>query len=123
MKTGILSFAIIAGLSFSMTASAAFDGQEVELKSDVAANQLAQNDWSAAEHALLQGEVEKKDAVFAKLNLAYLYSSTGRIEKAAALYQEVLDGRDNSFAMTLSGNPRKVKYIAADGLKRLSSLQ
>ena len=88
----------------------------------IASSKLAERDWSAAETELVNTEFSPEDQIFAKVNLAFLYSVTGRTEKAMALYQEILDGRDNSFAMTLSGKPRKVKYIAKDGLKRLETL-
>ena len=52
-----------------------------------------------------QTDFNAKDQIFAKVNLAYIYSVTGRKEKAIALYNEILEGRDNSFAMTLSGSP------------------
>ncbi len=91
-------------------------------ESSVASGKIAARDWSAAEAELVNTEFSPEDQIFAKVNLAFLYSATGRTEKAVALYQEILDGRDNSFAMTLSGKARKVKYIAKEGLKRLESL-
>jgi|TARA_R110002096_G_scaffold432240_1_gene648644 hypothetical protein len=90
--------------------------------SSIASDKIASRDWSAAEEELISTDFGPEDQIFAKVNLAFLYSATGRADKAQALYQEILDGRDNSFAMTLSGQPRKVKYIAKDGIKRLDSL-
>lgn len=90
--------------------------------SSIASEKIMARDWSSAEAELVSTDFGPDDQIFAKVNLAFIYSATGRIEQAHALYQEILDGRDNSFAMTLSGLPRKVKYIAKDGIERLESL-
>lgn len=88
----------------------------------MASEKIAERDWSSAEAELVSTDFGPEDQIFAKVNLAFIYSATGRVEQAHALYQEILDGRDNSFAMTLSGQPRKVKYIAKDGIARLENL-
>ena len=123
MKKFAMGIIIFLGLG-SISANAADVSTSLVLLQDgsIAAEKIAAQDWSGAETELLNTEFGSEDKIFAKINLAFLYSSTGRVEKAAALYQEVLDGRDNSFAMTVSGAPRKVKYIAKDGIKILENL-
>ena len=76
-------------------------------------------DWSKAEAALMGVDVAPEDQVFAKLNLAFVYSSTGRREQAVAIYTEILEGKDNPYALTVSGQPRRVKTIAKAGLERI----
>lgn len=100
------------GLSalFSLSAGVQADDQKVT------------HDWSDAELALIKTNFPGQgDMALNKVNLALIYSLTGRVEEARTLYAEILKGRDNGFAMTLSGKPRQIKYIARDGLKRLGS--
>lgn len=86
---------------------------------DLANKEMNAGDWSAAEAALLNADVTAEDAVFAKLNLAFVYSTTGRKDMAAAIYKEILDGKDNPYALTVSGQPRRVKTIAKVALAKL----
>jgi len=116
---GIL-FAVAA---FTVSASAA-DIRVVEVEptmtaDDYATKELNSGDWSKAEAALLGAGVAKEDEVFTKLNLAFVYSSTGRTEQAVAIYQKILASKDNPYAMTVSGEPRRVKTIAKMALLRL----
>ncbi|MEZ5756602.1 MAG: hypothetical protein R3D86_00115 [Emcibacteraceae bacterium] len=120
-----LAFGLIAAIGFGAGVANADElSSSLILLQDnsMASEKIEARDWSAAEAELVSTDFAPEDQVFAKVNLAFLYSATGRAEKAQALYQEILDGRDNSFAMTLSGKPRKVKYIAKDGIKRLDNL-
>lgn len=84
-----------------------------------AKSELQQGDWSEAEAALLGADVAPEDQVFAKLNLAFVYSTTGRKEQAVAMYREILDGRDNPYALLMNGEPRRVKTIAKTALSRM----
>ncbi len=88
---------------------------------DFANKEMAAGDWSAAEAALLNADVTTEDAVFAKLNLAFVYSTTGRKDMAAAIYKEILDGKANPYALTVSGQPRRVKTIAKVALAGLDA--
>lgn len=119
-----LCSALVAGFSAPAIADdgSKSNDQEVVKNLSLGSDQIASHDWSGAEMALVQTEFEAEDEVFARINLAYVYSFTGRTEEAADIYREVLEGYDNRFAMTLSGKPRKIKYIAKDGLKNLSSM-
>jgi len=117
-----IAITIIMSLGLGYGAANANDLSSLAITDDMATGKMASRDWSSAEAELVQTDFNAKDQIFAKVNLAYIYSVTGRKEKAIALYNEILEGRDNSFAMTLSGSPRKVKYIAKDGLKLLGSL-
>jgi Tfp pilus assembly protein PilF len=86
---------------------------------EYAKSELQQGDWSEAEAALLGADVAPEDQVFAKLNLAFVYSTTGRKEQAVAMYREILDGRDNPYALLMNGEPRRVKTIAKTALARM----
>lgn len=87
---------------------------------DFANKELKKRDWSKAEAALLGSDISDEDQVFAKLNLAFVYSSTGRRDLAVALYNDILSAKENPYAMTRSGQPRRVKSIAKMALARLS---
>lgn len=95
----------------------AWDGDEY------ATSEMGAGDWSKAEAALMNSGVSQQDEVFAKLNLAFVYSSTGRKDMAAALYNEILASRENPYALTVSGQPRRVKTIAKVALARLGEDQ
>lgn len=96
-----------------MTATYSFEDQ------DFADKELKARDWSKAEAALVNPEFAKEDEVFAKLNLAFVYSSTGRRDLAVAIYNEILASKENPYALTRSGKPRRVKTIAKMALARL----
>jgi hypothetical protein len=117
-----IAVTIIMSLGLGYGAANAEEFASLALVDDVASVKMAERDWSSAEAELVQTDFAAKDQILAKVNLAYIYGVTGRKDKAVALYNEILEGRDNSFAMTLSGAPRKVKYIAKDGLKLFGSL-
>lgn len=87
---------------------------------DFAKSKVEAQDWGAAEQELLGLNVPEEDKVFAKLNLAFVYSSTGRVDQAVALYNEVLAEKKNPYALTASGEPRRVKSIARLALAKLS---
>lgn len=87
---------------------------------DFAKSKVAAQDWGGAERELLGLNVPEEDKVFAKLNLAFVYSSTGRVEQAVALYNEVLAEKKNPYALTAGGEPRRVKSIARLALAKLN---
>ncbi len=123
MKKLAIGIALTLGLGISAANAEDLSSSLILLQeSSIAADKIANRDWSSAEAELISTDFGPEDQIFAKVNLAFIYSATGRIEQAHALYQEILDGHDNSFAMTLSGMPRKVKYIAKDGIERLGNL-
>lgn len=87
---------------------------------EFANKELKEQDWSKAESALLNAGVAPEDEVFAKLNLAFVYSSTGRRDLAMAIYNDILASKENPYALTVSGQPRRVKTIAKIALARLN---
>lgn len=87
---------------------------------DFANEELKKRDWAKAEAALLGEAVAKEDEVFSKLNLAFVYSATGRTDLAVAIYNEILASKENPYAMTRAGQPRRVKTIAKIALARLN---
>ncbi|WP_417450059.1 hypothetical protein [Kordiimonas sp.] len=119
------SFGAIIGATI-MTACATADEPRFAEEAQPAApevyakSQLQEGDWSSAEAALLGADVADEDQVFAKLNLAFVYSTTGRREQAIAMYRDILDGRDNPYALLMNGEPRRVKTIAKTALERLA---
>ncbi|MCC3861767.1 hypothetical protein [Pseudemcibacter aquimaris] len=117
-----IAITLIMSLGIGLGSANAEGMASLALMDEMASDKLAARDWSAAEAELVSTDFAPEDQIFAKVNLAFLYGVTGRKDQAVALYQEIIDGRDNSFAMTLSGMPRKVKYIAKDGLKMFGSL-
>ncbi len=114
----ILSVAILTVASAA--SSEEFIGDDKKADSNkYAAKELKAQDWSSAETALAGGGFAKEDAVFAKLNLAFVYSTTGRQADAVALYQEVLGGKENPYALLRNGKTNRVKTIAKKALRRL----
>lgn len=110
-----MTLAVAVGLlsSGGIAHASVFDSQ------DYATQEVGSADWSAAEAALLGLDVKEEDKVFAKLNLAFVYSSTGRRDEAIALYGEILQDKKNPYALTASGKPRRVKTIARMALNGL----
>lgn len=86
---------------------------------DFADKELKKRDWAKAEAALLGESIAEKDEVFSKLNLAFVYSATGRTDLAVAIYNDILAAKENPYALTRSGKPRRVKTIAKIALARL----
>jgi|GEM_PF-691198 len=119
-KFGTVSAAILLATTASFASSAAEAAAMVWDGEDYATSELGSGDWSKAEAALLGSDVAPEDAVFAKINLAFVYSSTGRTDLAMNIYNEILEGKDNPYALTVSGQPRRVKTIAKVALARLS---
>jgi len=112
--------AIISVTVFAATATAETPRFALEdTTSDYASKELASSDWGSAEQALLGAEFSEEDQVFAKLNLAFVYSTTGRQDQAVALYKEILADKENPYALLRNGEPRRVKSIAETALKRL----
>jgi Tfp pilus assembly protein PilF len=122
MRKFTVCVAVAAGL---MTATSVMADERITLFEDgasaeeLAKNQLANGDWASAEAALIGTEFSQEDQVFAKLNLAFVYSATGRKDQAVALYNEVLAAKENPYALTNAGHSRRVKTIAKAALKRL----
>lgn len=108
-----LPFAAVGAVTANETTTLAFNDQ------DFADKELKSRDWSKAEAALLGQEFSEEDQVFAKLNLAFVYSTTGRKDLAVAIYNEILAAKENPYALTRSGQPRRVKTIAKLALTRL----
>lgn len=92
---------------------------EADQKTEFAKTELAKGDWSEAEAALMGAEFSEEDQVFAKINLAFVYSATGRKERAVAMYREILAAKENPYALTNAGTPKRVKTIAKLALARL----
>ena len=81
-----LTTATIAAIAFTATANAeATVADETKKLTNIAADELAAQDWSSAEAELLSSSFSPEEEVFAKLNMAYLYSITGRVEQAQTL--------------------------------------
>jgi len=125
---------IAAGLVMAGLSSTAFGAASAQQASEpllvemldqekYAADEMSTGDWSKAEAALLNSGVAKEDEVFAKLNLAFVYSSTGRRDMAVVIYNNILASKQNPYALTVSGQPRRVKTIAKLALARLNTAE
>jgi len=123
---------IAAGLVMVGMSSLAFGAASAQQPSELvlvemldqekyATDEMSTSDWSKAEAALLNSGVAKEDEVFAKLNLAFVYSSTGRRDMALVIYNDILASKQNPYALTVSGQPRRVKTIAKLALARLNT--
>ncbi len=116
---------VLLGVSIFTAAAVAEEARfdqfaTLALEDGYASEELGAGDWSKAEEALLGGQFAPEDEVFAKLNLAFVYSTTGRRDQAVAIYNEILSGRENPYALLLNGEPRRVKTIAKTALKKMS---
>ncbi|NVJ70480.1 MAG: hypothetical protein HWE08_09015 [Alphaproteobacteria bacterium] len=116
--TATAAFVIAATASLLDTRVALADASFLT-DDDYATNELNTGDWSKAEAALMNAGVAAEDEVFTKINLAFVYSSTGRKERAVAIYNEILASKENPYALTVSGQPKRVKTIAKLALARL----
>ncbi len=117
-----VSIGAMIGLAFAATTVSADELGFVmdDTTPGYANKELQEGDWTNAEAALLGGEFSEEDEVFAKLNLAFVYSTTGRKDQAVALYKEILASKENPYALLRSGEPRRVKTIAQTALERLN---
>jgi Tfp pilus assembly protein PilF len=83
---------------------------------DVAFRAIQAHDWTTAERQLLAGLEKDPSNVFRQLNLAWVYSQTGRKDEAAAIYQSILMSDRDLLAADQSGQGRSVKALAERGL-------
>lgn len=118
--TAMVPFATLGAAYADATDTSAVMATTVFNEQDYANEELKKRDWAKAEAALLGETVAKEDEVFAKLNLAFVYSATGRTDMAVAIYNEILAAKENPYALTRSGQPRRVKTIAKIALARLN---
>ena len=83
---------------------------------DVAYRAILAHDWTTAERQLLAGLEKDPTNVFRQLNLAWVYSQTGRRDQAAMIYQNILMSDRDLLAADHSGQGRSVKALAERGL-------
>ena len=83
---------------------------------DVAYRAILAHDWATAEKQLLAGLEKDPMNVFRQLNLAWVYSQTGRGDRAAMIYQNILMSDRDLLAADQSGQGRSVKALAERGL-------
>ena len=83
---------------------------------DVAYRAILAHDWATAEKQLLAGLEKDPTNVFRQLNLAWVYSQTGRRDQAAMIYQNILMSDRDLLAADQSGQGRSVKALAERGL-------
>lgn len=83
---------------------------------DVAYRAIVSHDWATAEKQLLAGLEKDPANVFRQLNLAWVYSQTGRKEEAAMIYQRILMSDRDMLAADQSRQGRSVKALAERGL-------
>jgi tetratricopeptide (TPR) repeat protein len=88
---------------------------------DVGFAAIRSQNWTLAEQQLLAGLEKNPNNVFRLLNLAWVYSQTGRKEQAESIYQRILANEDDRLAALPSGEGRSVKALAERGLSQLRS--
>lgn len=120
VMTAMVPFVTLGGAYADATENSPVMATTVFNEQDFANDELKKRDWAKAEAALLGEAVAKEDEVFAKLNLAFVYSATGRTDLAVAMYNEILAAKENPYALTRAGQPRRVKTIAKIALARLN---
>jgi hypothetical protein len=80
-------------------------------------NAIARNDLAAAEARLLAQKADEPSGAPALLNLAYVYTQTGRATQATELYTSVLS-HENELLVTGSGQKQWSHDLARRGLDR-----
>lgn len=118
-STGLGILAVTALLSFPQLASAT--SPAAPPADGVGYRAILAHDWATAESQLLAGLEKDPTNVFRQLNLAWVYSQTGRKEQAAMIYQRILMSERDQLAADQSGQGRSVKALAERGLSLVQS--
>ena len=84
-------------------------------------NAIQRQDLTAAEARLVAQRAAEPNEPSVLINLAHVYSKTGRIEQAAALYRQVLAG-DNILLATASRDGVWSHDLAQRGLERARTM-
>ena len=113
-KIGFGVLAVAALVSLSHVAGAT--SPAAPPADDVAFRAIQAHDWATAEKQLLAGLEKDPSNVFRQLNLAWVYSQTGRKDEAATIYQRILMSDRDLLAADQSGQGRSVKALAERGL-------
>lgn len=108
----------LALTAFAGQALAAEDTQDAAAYETIRSGNL-----DDAERMLSAAHESGKGDPFQLLNLAYVMQKQGRSEDAAQLYKQILEMDENPYAQMASGDPRRVKSIARDGLTYLDQAQ
>lgn len=113
MKKGTAGLLAIALLALSGAAHAEGEGNRYGY------DQIAAKNLKAAEQSLVARRAEEPHEPSVLLNLAYVYSKTGRNAEAQALYNEVLAQPDVLMALG-DGQPASSHAIALKAMARAS---
>ena len=113
-RTGLGVLAVTALLSLTQFAGAT--SPAAPPADDVGYRAILARDWTTAERQLLAGLEKDPTNVFRQLNLAWVYSQTGRKDQAAMIYQRILMSDRDQLAADQSGQGRSVKALAERGL-------
>jgi Flp pilus assembly protein TadD len=84
-------------------------------------NAIQREDLTAAEARLVAQRVAEPNEPAVLLNLAHVYTRTGRADQAEALYRQVL-GAENALMATASSRPVWSHDLAQRGLDRTRSI-
>ena len=115
-KTFLALAATVTGLGISAPASAQAGAVRT------AHSAYTQGDFARAEHVLKAEQRVFPNRPEVLVNLAAVYARTGRMQQAAALYRQILDGKD--IALDVSADRTASSHaIARSGLQRVSGLQ
>ena len=89
---------------------------------DIAFSALRSHNWTVAEQQLLAGLEKNPSDVYSQLNLAWVYSQTGRKAEAAAIYRKIVKRDGDRFASTPRAGT-SVTLLAERGLALLKNQQ
>jgi Flp pilus assembly protein TadD len=84
---------------------------------------IRSGDLDQAAQMLGEARETGKSDPFQLLNLAYVMQKQGRTDEAADVYKQILQLDQNPYAQMASGDARRVKSIARDGLAYLDKAE
>ncbi|MEN3746494.1 tetratricopeptide repeat protein [Sphingomonas sp. HF-S3] len=118
MRNALIGFGVAAPLLLMITPAQA----QTPASDPVAKSAIVQGDYVAAERRLIQELRIHPGRPELLLNLAAVYSQTGRVSEARGLYRQVI--AQNDVLMDVSADRTAGSHtIATTGLRRLETVQ
>jgi Tfp pilus assembly protein PilF len=115
IKTAIFGSLILAVSAGSATAN------DLGRADDLGRQAILEKDWATAEQQLKTGLESNPSDVYRLLNLAAVYSQTGRANEAATIYRQILASDDHRVASLHNREAKPVTSIAERGLSYLEA--
>lgn len=110
-----------AALGFASILALAAPAQAQDSERTYAFDAIQRADLAAAEARLLAQRAEEPNEPAVLINLAHVYAKTDRLDQAAALYAEVLNG-ENVLMATRDGSPAWSHDLARRAMDRTRSI-